>query len=158
MKTRIALCLVTLVIGLVIGYIAGFNVKPSVPTGKLSNSELTDFILADKTDTIKFDKDTFDCMSFASTLRDNAIKQGIKCAIVSMYMNVFGFHAINRFDTDDMGTVFIEPQMDLPLEDIYVGGNYLKSKLKAYYKYTGINYVDKGNVDDYVIIRIVTIW
>ncbi|AKB85878.1 hypothetical protein [Methanococcoides methylutens] len=71
--------------------------------------ELILFIQEDETDQICFDDDSFVCADYAEMLHDNAEKEGIKAAYVSIqFKDKDTGHAINAFRTTDRGLVFID--------------------------------------------------
>ena len=84
-----------------------------------SYAELTDFLAADKTDEIPYSRPDFMCQHFSLTLRENANKQGWRCAYVEIdsvpIEGGYGInyaHAIVAFNTTDRGLIYIEPQND----------------------------------------------
>jgi len=73
-------------------------------------------------------------------LNENAIKSGIKCAVVSMDLTGkkrIG-HAINAFETTDRGVVYFDPQTDGERFGIEAGGYY---SLSERYKITKIDII-----------------
>lgn len=84
-----------------------------------SFAELIDFLAADKTNEIPYSVPDFMCHHYSLTLRENANKQGLRCAFVEVaYVPVEGgvgvnyAHAIVAFNTTDRGIIYIEPQND----------------------------------------------
>jgi hypothetical protein len=72
------------------------------------------FLASDKTDEIPYSYPNFVCHNFSVTLREDANKQGFRCAIAQVYyvpikndQEVFYAHA---FNTTDRGLIYIEPQ------------------------------------------------
>jgi hypothetical protein len=63
------------------------------------------------------------CLDYAIQTRKKAVSKGIKCGIVTLFMgweidpqtylpqNLAGNHVMNVFETNDMGLVYIEPQL-----------------------------------------------
>jgi hypothetical protein len=74
--------------------------------------ELVVFILTDDTNTLPYIKDgpeAFVCSDFAERLHNNAEVAGIKAGWVSIdYADGSVGHAVNVFETSDMGLVFID--------------------------------------------------
>ncbi|MBM3132803.1 MAG: hypothetical protein FJZ95_07215, partial [Chloroflexi bacterium] len=71
--------------------------------------ELKRFLEADKTDTLTYAADEFDCEGFAITLRDNAARRGFKSAFVALgYGEATIGHALNAFETTDRGLVYVD--------------------------------------------------
>jgi hypothetical protein len=105
----------------------------------VSYDEVVKFLKEDKTSDSKYSSD-FDCVSYSKEVRDNAIKRGMKCAIVvfdlSGTKNIS--HAINAFETTDRGIVYFDPQTDGERFDIRVGGAY---KLSEVYKITKVDII-----------------
>ena len=83
-----------------------------------SYAELMDFLAADKTDEIPYSRPDFMCFHYSVTLRENANKQGFRCAtVIEYYVPIEGdqyqhAHASNVFNTTDRGLIYIEPQND----------------------------------------------
>lgn len=77
-------------------------------------NELTAFLLNDKTDSLRYDFDTFVCADFAEELHNNAENAGIRTAFVAIrlgpcsYFPFTGGHALNAFETTDRGLVFVD--------------------------------------------------
>jgi hypothetical protein len=90
---------------------------------KANYNDVETFLEIDKTDDLEYIPDVFDCKSFASTLKSNANKQGMLCAVVITDYSASS-HAINAFDTLDRGIIFVEPQSDIIMENINIGDNY----------------------------------
>jgi hypothetical protein len=90
---------------------------------KVYYNDVKAFLVIDKTDELGYTPDVFDCKSFASTLKYNANKQGMLCAVVITDYSIES-HAINAFDTLDRGIIFIEPQSDIIMENMNIGDNY----------------------------------
>ena len=87
-----------------------------------SYEELMDFLEADKTDEIPADPPHFVCQHFSLTLRENANRQGLRCAcVIPAWVPMEGGagkndeHAMSAFETTDRGLVHIEPQNDLEM-------------------------------------------
>lgn len=84
-----------------------------------SFTELMDFLADDKTDEIPYSRPDFMCHHFSLTLRENANKQGLRCAWVEVGsvpaeggMGLNYAHAITAFNTTDRGIIYIDPQDD----------------------------------------------
>lgn len=71
--------------------------------------ELKRFIETDKTDTLEYIPDEFDCEGFTITLRDHAWRRGFRSGYVALGLgeNVSG-HTLNAFQTTDKGLVYID--------------------------------------------------
>ena len=70
--------------------------------------ELKEFLEQDDTDRLTYVEGSFDCSGFAITLRDNAAGCGIRCAYVEIDFLVEGGHALDAFETTDMGLVYVD--------------------------------------------------
>ncbi|MFA5056091.1 MAG: hypothetical protein WC562_07975 [Dehalococcoidia bacterium] len=82
-----------------------------------SYAELIGFLATDKTNEITYSFPDFVCLQFSLTLRENANKQGWRCAFVetnSVLIGSSGYnsHAISAFNTTDRGIIYIDPQTD----------------------------------------------
>lgn len=71
-------------------------------------SDLMTFLESDQTDTIPYSKPDFVCGHFKDTLMANAEQAGIECGGVCVLFDDGGCHAINAFETVDMGIVFVD--------------------------------------------------
>jgi hypothetical protein len=89
--------------------------------------EVVAFLKEDKTDENKYYALSYDCVSYAKDIKNNAGMKGIKSGVVSMDLSSplerIG-HAINAFDTD-RGIVYFDPQTDGQRYDVRVGGTYI---------------------------------
>ncbi|MFA5400150.1 MAG: hypothetical protein WC169_09940 [Dehalococcoidia bacterium] len=107
----------------------------------VSYEEVVEFLEMDKTDEIKYVDDVFDCVSYAKQVRDNANAKGIKCGVVILDLHndteIMG-HAINVFDTNDSGLVFVSPQTDKDVGDLMVGSYY---KMDLLYRITKVDII-----------------
>ena len=74
----------------------------------ISWPELKQFLEQDDTDSLTYVGGRFDCSGFAITLRDNAARCGIRCAYVEINFSVDSGHALNAFETTDMGLVYVD--------------------------------------------------
>lgn len=70
--------------------------------------ELKQFLAADNADSLTYIEGSFDCSGFAITLRDNATSCGIRCAYVEIEFFTGNGHALNAFETTDMGLIYID--------------------------------------------------
>lgn len=73
--------------------------------------------------------DYYVCLHFTSDLIHNAIDKEIRCGYVQLtfYDSVYddwSGHAIVAFDTVDRGVIFVEPQNDIIIFDLYETGYY----------------------------------
>jgi len=71
-------------------------------------SELKQFLEQDDTNTLSYNKDSFDCDGFAITLRDRASRFGYKCAFVAIRFEEVIGHALNAFETTDKGLIYVD--------------------------------------------------
>ncbi|MDD5509444.1 MAG: hypothetical protein PHI12_01335 [Dehalococcoidales bacterium] len=74
----------------------------------ISWPELKEFLEQDDTDRLTYIGGRFDCSGFAITLRDHATRCGIRCAYVEISFSVDSGHALNAFETTDMGLVYVD--------------------------------------------------
>jgi len=88
------------------------NVLEGSQSSELRNptwQELKTFLDVDEIDGKEYITDKFDCEGFTIGLRDNAWKRGFRCAYIAI-----GFgegntgHALNAFETQDKGLVYID--------------------------------------------------
>jgi len=76
--------------------------------------ELKAFLLKDKTDSKRYDNETFVCGDFAEMLHNNAEEAGIKAAFVCLWLGpcsyypVGGGHALNAFETTDRSLLYVD--------------------------------------------------
>jgi hypothetical protein len=70
--------------------------------------ELKSFLEQDDTDTLTYDKTSFDCDGFAITLRDRALPFGYRCAFIGLSFGEVVGHALNAFETTDRGIIFVD--------------------------------------------------
>ncbi|MCJ7571892.1 MAG: hypothetical protein MUO82_08460 [Candidatus Thermoplasmatota archaeon] len=77
-------------------------------------SEVLTFLAKDKTDQNEYVIGEYTCVYFSRDVCNNALKQGIRCAYVSLDFadTTFTGHAIVAFNTTDKGLVYFEPQSD----------------------------------------------
>jgi hypothetical protein len=69
------------------------------------------FLRKDKTDSNKYDEDSYVCSHFARDVDNNAEAEGLRCAFVSLIYPEGG-HAIVAFDTIDEGLVYFDAMTD----------------------------------------------
>jgi len=74
----------------------------------ISWPELKEFLEQDDTDRLTYVEGSFDCSGFAITLRDSAARCGIRCAYVEIEFFIEGGHALDVFETTDMGLVYVD--------------------------------------------------
>ena len=84
--------------------------------------EVISFLSSDKTDRKPYDEETFNCANYAQEVNNNAEKQGIPCAFVSVNLSVSA-HACIAFNTTDKGLIYYEPQNDYKV-NLEVGKDY----------------------------------
>lgn len=144
------------------GYSAGYDTGKEYVVSHLdqythivkpvSYAEVAQFMKDDQTDKNVY-SDDFNCVSFSNTLRNNAIKMGIKCGIVSFDATNpskdIG-HALNCFETTDKGIVYFDPQTDGQRYNIEIGESYTlwsspyktsKYQLPTTYKITKVDII-----------------
>ncbi|MDY6912217.1 MAG: hypothetical protein SVM79_07685 [Chloroflexota bacterium] len=72
-------------------------------------AELRQFIKMDDTDTLEYIENEFDCSGFAITFRDRVWRAGFRSAYVSISFGKGAIgHALNAFQTDDEGLLFVD--------------------------------------------------
>ncbi len=74
----------------------------------ISWPELKEFLEQDDTDRLTYIAGRFDCSGFAITLRDHATRCNLRCASVEISFSVDSGHALNAFETTDMGLVYVD--------------------------------------------------
>ncbi len=74
-------------------------------------TEVINFLKSDRTDSNTYSS-SYTCTYFSKDVNNNAEKQGIRCAFVSLDFAETGGHAIVAFYTIDKGLVYFEPQSD----------------------------------------------
>ena len=74
----------------------------------ISWPELKEFLEQDDTDSLTYIGGRFDCSGFAITLRDHAARCNIRCGYVEISFSVDSGHALNAFETTDMGLVYVD--------------------------------------------------
>jgi len=84
----------------------GFNIRD--PTYK----EAMRFVRNDKTDSMKYDAEDFNCQDFAAMFKSNAFKAGYRCYYVVIDFIADVGHAFVGFNTTDRGFIYIETQSD----------------------------------------------
>ncbi len=83
--------------------------EPSTDLKDPSWNELKTFLDIDETNELVYRNGSFDCSGFAIELYKNARAAGFNAAIVEVvFENEIGGHALNAFNTTDMGLVFID--------------------------------------------------
>ncbi len=120
--------------------------------------ELVAFIYADDTNTLPYIKDgpeAFVCSDFAETLHNNAEAAGIRAGWVSIdYADGSIGHAVNVFETTDMGLVFIDCTGELI--KTWDGENYVyESGIPAYVdpqKWDTVAYLAIGEIYGHIAI------
>jgi len=101
-------------------YSLTYPAKSCERTEEIKYSEMLRFIKEDRTDENKY-TDDFNCLGFALTLKANAAKQGIICAVVLLYYENqitgetnFG-HAINAFLVTDPPSEYVRKDEPIKL-------------------------------------------
>jgi hypothetical protein len=88
-------------------------------------NELEDFLKQDDTDQQSYVPSSFDCDDFARMLHNNAEKFGIRAAVVLIHFEGKETgHALNAFQTTDMGLVYIDNSCSDSTVDVSVGNEY----------------------------------
>jgi hypothetical protein len=103
--------------------------------------ELKAFLLKDKTDSVEYNFNKFVCADFAEMLHNNAEAAGIRAAVVSIwlgpcsYFPTSGGHALDAFETNDKGLVFIDCTGFISgvsadkIVDVELGKNYIPQSI-----------------------------
>ena len=89
-------------------HIAGVWITDNRKAKNPTFDELIEFLRSDDTDTLEYKMPSFVCSDFAVRLHNNAEKQGIRCAYVSIDFKVGAGHALNAFQTTDKGLIFVD--------------------------------------------------
>jgi hypothetical protein len=113
--------------------------------------EMQDFLTQDMTSEREYVEGEYVCVDFATDVKANAARQGIRCAYVVIEYRGETGHSIIAFDTTDEGLVFIEPQFDWEVEP-ESGERYYQCVIPP----SGY-YMAKPSYDD-TITRIIVIW
>jgi len=116
-------------VGYKTGYEAGY--KPILEQETASGytlrnptyQEMKAFLVEDTTSSTTYRKDEYVCVDFATEVNNNAVKKGIRCAIVNIFYPEGYGHTIVAFETTDRGLIFIEPQFDHEVK-LIVGKSY----------------------------------
>lgn len=116
-----------------------------------SYQEMKDFLKQDETSEREYVESEYICIDFATAVKANAVKEGIRCAYVVIEYRGRSGHAIVAFDTTDRGLVYIEPQFDWEVEP-EIGQRYYKCVRPP----PG-HYMAEPDYDD-TITRIIVIW
>jgi hypothetical protein len=116
----------------------------------VSFAELKSFILSDDTDDGVYIEGVQMCGEFAETLHNNAERNGINAAFVAIHFeNEEVGHALNAFNTTDLGLVYIDSTgrgiEETALDDWPSGEQYEC-------EYDSIAYIEKGN--EYGVVSI----
>jgi hypothetical protein len=86
--------------------------------------EVRNFLNNDSTDTKPYNETTFDCSNYAQEVNNNAEKEGIRCAYVTVnFSDSNESHALIAFESTDRGLNFFEPQTDEKV-NLEIGKNY----------------------------------
>lgn len=121
--------------------------------------QLKSFLLKDNTDQIPYDFGEFVCADFAERLHNNAELAGIKAAYVCVrlgpcsYYLTGGGHALNAFQTNDQGLVYIDctgfnPSVNADkIVDVTIGEDYIPQSIFPQPGWSSI-WGDMGEVED----------
>ena len=116
-----------------------------------SYQEMSNFLKQDETSEQEYLENEYSCVDFAADVKENAAKEGLRCAyVVIEYLGLTG-HAIVAFDTTDRGLVYIEPQSDWEVEP-EIGQRYYQCVIPP----PG-HYMTEPPNDD-TIARVIVIW
>ncbi len=125
----------------------------------VSYDDLKQFLLSDKTDRNIYTPGSYVCIDYAKELHDNAERQGIRSAIVSVDLKQsngsIDHHALNAFNTTDRGMVYIDttghinsPGIDTIVYDFGIGKQYIpKTVFNSRYVHFSM-----GEIVDYDVI------
>lgn len=87
--------------------------------------EAIQFISEDRTDNNLYVTGEYVCANFSADFQSNALKTGLNCGVVTVFFADGTNHALNAFNTTDMGLVYVEPQTDqvgqLTVGEVYFG-------------------------------------
>jgi len=86
--------------------------------------ELKQFLESDDTNTRMYVADQFDCSGFAITLRDRAQQHGFRCAFVEIAFGDEAGHALNAFQTQDNGLIYVDDTEHDTIAYIEIGQEY----------------------------------
>jgi hypothetical protein len=86
-------------------------------------SEAMNFIRTDKTNSKRYNEDTFNCAHYSLVVNNNSESVGIRCACVIVNLSGEEGHALVAFNTTDEGILYIEPQSDEKV-NLKVGKDY----------------------------------
>ncbi|MFP3975563.1 MAG: hypothetical protein ACLFVK_05000 [Dehalococcoidia bacterium] len=120
-------------------YLSGIRLFNKPDARNPSWSELKTFLRDDMTDQKQYVPGSFVCADFAEMLHNNAEREGLRCAYVSLQLGPCpswpsaGGHALNAFETTDRGLVYIDctgPRSSRPksadkIVDVEVGQEYI---------------------------------
>lgn len=97
-----------------------------------TTQEISSILRNDKTDTLSYDVDTFDCTEFTNKVIDVFEKNGIVSCFTELEYTING-HALIAVNTTE-GIYYIEPQKDKIMKNIptYYDGNNIKSVSSCY--------------------------
>jgi hypothetical protein len=70
------------------------------------------FVASDGTNQHPYLEKSYTCSNFAHDFRTNALEAGYYCGVVIIFNSNRDSHALNCFNTTDLGLVFLEPQTD----------------------------------------------
>jgi hypothetical protein len=113
--------------------VASTMVAPRVPQDP-TYGEAMRFVSSDKTDSNAYVAGKYVCSNFARDFQTHALGTGYNCGYVTIIFSDWTTHALNCFNTTDVGLIFIEPQTDQVLT------------LKAGDAYFGLPILDGSNV------------
>ena len=136
-------------IGVVQGYKEGYSagIKENA-TGYILHDptyqEMKTFLASDTADSKTYNKDQYICTDYTADVKNNAGKNGIRCAAVYIIYPETG-HSIVAFNTTDKGLIFIEPQYDKEVK-LIIG--------KSYSQING--FIEQSKIDDTVLRYLLT--
>lgn len=87
--------------------------------------EAMQFVSEDRTDSHLYVTGEYMCGNFSADFQSNALKMGLNCGVVTVFFGDGTNHALNAFNTTDVGMVYVEPQTDqivqLTVGEVYFG-------------------------------------
>jgi hypothetical protein len=88
---------------------------------KITSTQAQAWLKKDATNTMPYNDKTFNCIDYASVVKNNAELDGIRCGFVYIENEVGVAHIIVVFDTTDKGLLYAEPQFDWLLSEPKTG-------------------------------------
>ncbi len=83
--------------------------RAAQPSTDLTYHQVLEFLKEDQTEKILYQPSEFVCWDFAELLQENAQKQGLRCAVVTLaWSGSPKSHVINAFETSDKGLIWVD--------------------------------------------------